>query len=38
MGLMIAATARTHGLTLFTRDAELVPLADQLDLVRVPAD
>lgn len=37
MDLMIAATARTHGLTLYTRDADLVPLADQLDLVHVTA-
>ena len=35
MDLLIAATARVHELTLFTRDADLVPLADQIDLVHV---
>lgn len=35
MDLLIAATARVHGLVVFTRDADLVPFADQVDVVLV---
>lgn len=38
MDLLIAATARVHGLHLLTRDADLRPLADQLDVTFIGLD